>query len=515
MIPVLSRDQIRALDRHAMEACGVSGLVLMENAGRGAAEIIETRARARPGPIVVVCGAGNNGGDGFVVARRLAARGFPVRVFFAGSTEGLPGDAGANRDAWIRVGGTVENALDDGAGLTVALKEAAIVVDALLGTGLSRPVSGRLQAIILEINRAPGLRVALDIPSGLDANTGQPLGLAVLAHETITFAHYKLGLLTSQGADHAGRVTVADIGVPGALSAAVGESALVLEPRDVGGWIAPRKTSVHKGAAGRVVAVAGSPGKTGAALLVARGALRAGAGLVTICTFPDAADALDRRVLEEMTARIDVQRLEGSLDDELENVDAVVLGPGLGLFPDARRVVDHVAFAHEGFVVIDADALSLLSGRLEVLRSAKGPRALTPHPGELGRLLGISAAEVEADRFGAVARAVELSHCTVLLKGARTLIGTQGALTVVNPSGSPVLAIPGSGDVLSGVVAALYCAVRDAARAACAAAYLHGRAGERWANAAGTDRGLLAHEVADGIPSALAELTGASLRMPD
>lgn len=514
MIPVLSRDQMRALDRHAMDACGISGLVLMENAGRGAAEIIEARARMRSGPIVIICGTGNNGGDGFVVARRLTARGLSVRVFFAGAAEALPRDARANHDAWVRVGGTVEGALEEGA-LKAALGKAAIVVDALFGTGLSRPVSGALGEIILEINRSPGFRIALDIPSGLDANTGQPLGLAVVAHETVTFAHYKLGLLTSRGADYAGRITVVDIGIPLALTAAVGESALLLEARDVAGWIPPRTTSVHKGAAGRVVAVAGSPGKTGAALLVARGALRAGAGLVTICTFPEAADALDRRVVEEMTARIEVQRIEASLDDQLEDADSVVLGPGLGLFPDARRVVDHVALTHEGFAVIDADALTLLSGRLETLRSAKGERVLTPHPGELGRLLGISTPEVEADRFGAVARAVELSQCTVLLKGARTLIGTSESVTVVNPSGCPALSTPGSGDVLSGVVGALYCAVRDGARAACAGAYLHGRSGERWANAAGTDRGLLAREVADGIPGSLAELTEPSRPMTD
>lgn len=515
MIPVLSREQIRALDRYAIERCGIPGLVLMENAGRGAAEIIALRSAAHPGSVVVVCGTGNNGGDGFVVARRLTASGLPVRVFLAGDPAALPADAATNRDSWVAMGGAIENALGEPFALEDALGGAAIVVDALFGTGLSRPVSGELVTVIEAINRARGRRVSLDVPSGLDANTGQVLGVAVFAHETITFAHTKLGLSTSSGADHAGQVTVVDIGIPASASREVGESAVVLEARDVAGWITPRATSTHKGGAGRVVAVAGSPGKTGAALLVARGALRAGAGLVTICTFPDAADALDHRVLEEMTARIEPARLEASLDELLAGADAVALGPGLGLFDEARRVVSHVALSHEGFVVVDADALSLLAGRLEALRAARGPRVLTPHPGELGRLLGVTAAEVEADRFSAVRRAAESSGCTVLLKGARTLISTPGAPTIVNPSGSPALATPGSGDVLTGVVAALYCALRDGSRAACAAAFLHGKAGERWALETGADRGLLARDVADGIPSALAALTDAGGRMPD
>lgn len=506
MIPILSRDQIRALDRHAVEACLVPGLVLMENAGRGAADLVESRLEG-PGQVVVVCGPGNNGGDGFVIARRLSARGHDVRVFFTSTRERLSGDAAVNHDVWVGVGGTVESvATGDLSRLEAALAGARLVVDAVLGTGLDRPVSGEIAAVIDAINDAPGIRIAIDVPSGMDANTGLPMGAAVRADETVTFAHYKLGLVTSTGAAYAGKVTVVDIGIPASLASAVGESGRVLEASDVASWLPRRSVSAHKGSAGRIVAFAGSHGKSGAALLVARGALRAGAGLVTLCAFPETADALDQRVLEEMTSRIDEANLTGSIDAQLNSADAVVVGPGFGLDARARSVVEHVVLSHDGPVVVDADALTLYAGRLEGISLARGPRILTPHPGEMGKLLGTSTESVEADRFGAVQRAVELSRAVVLLKGARTLIGAPGFLPLVNPSGSPVLATAGSGDVLSGIVAALLPATGDALRAASAGAFVHGRAGELWAEIHGADRGLIAREIADGIPRVLAEL---------
>jgi ADP-dependent NAD(P)H-hydrate dehydratase / NAD(P)H-hydrate epimerase len=515
LIPVLSREQVRDVDRHAVDVCHVPSIVLMENAGRGAAELVLARLEHRSGLVVVVCGAGNNGGDGFVVARRLLVAGASVRVLFTSSRERLRGDALVNHDAWLGVGGTVDPVTEVELGhLDELLRGASIVVDALLGTGLDRPVTGLLAAVIERVNRAPGLRVALDVPSGLDANTGCPLGVSVRADETVTFAALKLGLVTSIGADHAGRVTVVDIGIPASAGTAVGTSARQLERADVASWLLPRAVSAHKGSAGRVLAIAGSPGKTGAALLVARGALRAGAGLVTLCTFPEAADALDRRVLEEMTARLDPSHLAASLEPHLRAADAVVIGPGLGLDAGARAVVDHVLGEYGGPVLVDADALTHLAGRLPELRSAKGRLVLTPHPGEMSRLLGVTTREVEADRFAALADAVEQSRAVVLLKGARTLVGAPGELPVVNPSGTPALATAGSGDVLSGVSGAFLAALGEPFHAACVAAYVHGLAGEAWASVHGGDRGLLAHEIADGVLGVLAGLTRSTRVLP-
>jgi hydroxyethylthiazole kinase-like uncharacterized protein yjeF len=514
--PVLSRDQIRAVDQYAIGTLHVPGVVLMENAGRGAAELIERRLRERPGSVVCVCGPGNNGGDGFVVARRLAVRGHRVSVFLAASEARLSGDARTNYDAWLGVGGAVTVVAEGTySALEAALADAAVVVDALLGTGLDRPVKGLVADVIARINRARRPVVALDVPSGLDSNTGATLGDVVRADETLTFAALKLGLVTSTGAERAGATTVVDIGIPMGAVTSVGASASLLEETDVRAWLSRRPLAAHKGSAGRVVAVAGSLGKTGAALLLARGALRAGAGTVTVCTSPAAADALDHRVLEEMTARLDVNDLDGTLGKHLDSSVTVVMGPGLGLDAEARKIVDYVVRKHAGALVIDADALTHLAGRLSELASAPGRLVLTPHPGEMARLLGVATKDVEQDRFAAVTEAVKRSGAVVLLKGARTLIGAPSVLTVVNPSGCPALATAGSGDVLSGICGAFFAALGDPLRAACAAAFVHGRSAEHWCTEqGGADRGLLAHEIADGVPRVLAALTRPTAPLP-
>jgi NAD(P)H-hydrate epimerase len=512
MKPILSREQIRELDRLAIEESKVPSLVLMENAGRGAAEAIRAEllsqaAAACTRDVVIVCGSGNNGGDGFVVARRLRNAGLSVLVFLAASALKLKGDARANHDAWVGLGGGVSELTASSALIEFerAMASAGLVVDALFGTGLDREIEDEMRALIDIINAAPCPRVALDVPSGLDANTGAVLGACIRADLTVTFAHYKLGLFTTSGAEHAGRLRVADIGLADEFHARVGHSAELIETADVARTIERRRPSAHKASAGRVVIVAGSPGKTGAALLVARGALRAGAGLVTIATSPEAADALDRRVLEEMTARLDLGRLEESLERALEGAGAVAVGPGLGLDADARRIVDQVVLGWDGAKIVDADALTHFAGRASDLKKARGRLLLTPHPGEMARLLATTAAEVERDRFSAVRRAVDLTGATVLLKGPRTLIGAPDVVTRVNASGTLALATGGVGDVLIGICSALACSA-PLLTAATNGAHLHGLAAERWSARTGADRGMLAHEIADELPAVFAGL---------
>jgi NAD(P)H-hydrate epimerase len=521
MIPVLSRAQMRAFDQHASERCHVPTLLLMENAGRGAADAIEQVLSARrPGGVlgarvIVLAGSGNNGGDGLVVARRLLTRGASVKVMLAGRASGLKGDARVNADAWRGLGGKLVEVADAGGmrELDRALRDAEALIDGLLGTGLDREVTGHYATLIERINRSRALKVSLDIPSGLDADRGTVLGSAVKADVTVTFAHHKLGLLTSDGARYAGRVILVDIGVPSALEADIGHSAQLVESSDVAMLIRPRSVAAHKGASGRVLVLAGSSGKGGAALLVSHGALRAGAGLVTIANFPDAVHALEQRVLEAMTARIDPDDIEASLDELLARTDAVAIGPGLGLDERARRVVDYVVLQHDGLKVVDADALTLFAERAQELRHAKGRLILTPHPGEMGRLLGWPTADVEADRFGAAQVCAEYTRAVVLLKGPRTLITALGSYPAVNAAGSPALATGGSGDVLSGVCAAMACHMAPR-EAALAAAHLHGLAAERWAQRVPSDRGLLAHEVADEIPHVIAALTAQRPAVP-
>ncbi len=538
MIPVLSRSQMRAFDRCAIESCQVPGVVLMENAGRGAADVLSAmiaeqkprRGRSRtvragfpkrhvraPGQpadypldarVVIVCGTGNNGGDGFVVARHLLARGADVTVLLTGRAETVTGEARMNHDAFIDLGGTCGELLDEEglSTLKVELAAADFVVDAIFGTGLDRAISGRLLAVIEAINESAARKVALDVPSGLDADSGSALGTAVRADDTVTFGHLKVGLLTPDGARLAGRIHVVDLGVPDAkILSEVGHTAEVLDPVEVGSYFIPREPNVHKHAAGNVLVIAGSKGTLGAAKLTARAAMRAGAGLVTLCTWAEAIGSIEAQTMEIMTARIEPGQIEETLDRALEGRHVVAIGPGFGLHEEAKRAIDHVVSHWPGLLVIDADAITSFVGRPRELAAAKGRVVLTPHPGELGRLLGKTGAEVELDRFGAVREAVQLTRATVLLKGARTIVATPDGRLYVAVAGNPALATAGSGDVLTGIVTALGCSMRED-RAACAGVLVHALAADRWSAETGSDRGLLAGEIAEMAPEIIAGL---------
>lgn len=592
MIPVLSRAQMRAFDKHAINQCHVPGVVLMENAGRGAADVISAIIEAggagqrhppalpgvragstlptpgmnqglsaplrstppppmsmRPGSlvpsgnprrmvedahaarvrsfpvrhvpspgqpatyplharVVVVCGSGSNGGDGFVVARHLLARGAEVQVFLTSPSEKVTGESRINHDAYIDLGGELIELPPAAplAPLEAALEGADFVVDAIFGTGLDRPIHGHLADVIAVINAATCRCVALDVPSGLDADSGAPLGAAVQADETVTFGHLKIGLLTPDGARLAGNVHVVDLGVPDRpILAQVGHVAEVIRKETIGSFFHPREANLHKHQAGNVLVIAGSAGKLGAALLTARAAMRTGAGLVTICTWADAAAALQSRVVELMTAPIDPASIVASLDAALAGRRAVAIGPGLGLDDGARVAVDHVVLGWDGLKVVDADALTHFVGRPEALAAARGSLILTPHPGELGRLLGRSARAIEEDRFGAVREAVALTRSIVVLKGARTVIAIPDGRMFICMAGNPALATAGSGDVLTGIIAALACSL-PLDCAASAGVLIHALAADVWRASTGSDRGLLASEIAELIPGLLATL---------
>jgi hydroxyethylthiazole kinase-like uncharacterized protein yjeF len=503
MTPVLSRAQMRAFDAHAVAKARVPSLVLMENAGRGATDaLVREVLSGRPtaARVVVVCGAGNNGGDGLVVARHLLLRGACPVVCLVADPRKLTPDARTNLDAWLGVGGEVRELAAGGSlsALTDAMGSAAVVVDALFGTGLDRAIEGWLGSVVGAVNEAAAPRFALDLPSGLDADTGRVLGVVVEAKTTATFAHPKLGLLTPNGARLAGKVHVVDIGVPASLAAQVGSAAGLLDSSDLAKWLGPRSSGAHKGSAGHVLVVAGSRGKSGAPQLVARGAMRAGAGLATIATWADTASAIESQVLEVMTARIDPSRTAESLEAIFKGKQAVAIGPGLGLGDDARAVVEYALTVWRGPVVADADALTAFAGKPEVFRAAKSA-ILTPHPGEIARLLGKTPAQVESDRFGAARELVSATGAVVVLKGAHTVIAAPDARLAVSPVACAALATAGSGDVLCGIVAALACALPPF-DAACAAVLLHALAGEAWSRAhGGADRGMLASEIADAL----------------
>jgi NAD(P)H-hydrate epimerase len=441
--------------------------------------------------------------------------GAAVEVLALSPESALRGDAQINHRAFAGIGGSVRIVSEcDASALDELFRGRRLIVDALFGTGLDRPLSPPAQDIIDRINRAGARVVALDLPSGLDADTGVVHGAAVRAELSVSFAAHKLGLLTPTGLLHSGRVVIKDIGLPLSALPAVGQSAWLLEAGDVAAALPRRSPDAHKVSSGRVLVIGGSRGKTGAPLLSARGALRAGAGLCTVAALPEVFPRLEARVLEAMTACIEPERLEETLDPLLDQASVVAIGPGFGLEQASARVVERVLRAFAGTVVADADALTLFRGRLPALAERAGKLILTPHPGEMARLLGIESREVEADRHAALLRAVEQSRAVVLLKGPHTLISAPGESVMIGPASTPALATGGAGDVLTGVIAGLACSVEPFA-AAWVSVYAHGVAAERWARRRRADRGLLAREVADRIPRALAELSGRNAALTD
>lgn len=507
MIPVLSRSQMRAFDAHAIGVANVPSLVLMENAGRGAAEHIEGLLGERSdAAIVIVCGTGNNGGDGFVVARHLLAEPRSLEVYLCGDPARLTPDARVNHDAFVALGGVVRSLANQAnlKALRTALTFAVVAVDALFGTGLDRPIEGLAADAVVAMNESSATRVALDVPSGMNADTGVALGPTFKADITVTFGHLKLGLLTSRGAVHAGEILVVGIGVPGDVPSTVGSSADLLERADVTTWLCARPIDTHKYSAGHVAVLSGSPGKIGASLLVARGVLRAGAGAATIATWSEAAASIESRVLEVMCARIDRNDIANTLDAALAHKRAVVLGPGFGLDESARHAVEHVLSTWTGPLVLDADALTLVARDLSLVGRSPSARVLTPHSGELARLLGSTSDAVEADRFGAAQALSTRTRSVVVLKGARTIVARPEGRMVINGGGTPALATAGSGDVLAGIIGALLCSL-DAFEAACAGVYLHAAVAELWSKTH-ADRGLLASEIADLVPTIFGEL---------
>lgn len=503
MIALLTRTEARAVDIDATERLGLPSLVLMENAGKGAFDVLCEVFPNDLSRVVIVAGPGQNGGDGFVIARHLWNAGRCPHVVLVADPARLRGDALLNYRVIERLGVPCAVMRDgDLAQLVSSLSSASLVVDALFGTGLDRPLEGRHAEVVERINAAAAKVVALDLPSGVDADGGAVLGSAVRAELTITFAAHKRGLHQHPGAALAGVVRCVSIGVPAPFAADV----QLIESADIASWVPARAPDAHKGTAGHVLVLAGAPGRTGAAVLSGLGALRMGAGLVTLAGRGDARAAFDAKVVELMTAELALAADAGS-EDALRlaaGKQAAAVGPGLGLDSDGRALARKLALALPLPCVLDADALTAIGEELELLRDAAAARVLTPHPGEAARLLGTSSAAVQADRYAAARKLAERSGQVAVLKGARTIVAAPGGSLRVCAAGTQSMAVAGTGDVLSGAIAALL-AQLEPFEAASAAVHLHGVAGEL---AASADRGLLASELAHALPRALARCRG-------
>lgn len=502
---------MRALDQRAMSRLGIPGPRLMENAGRGAAQAILTHFGSPRGRLVVICcGKGNNGGDGFVVARRLKAAGAAVKVFLLARAREVKGDSAGMLAAYRKVGGRIQE-VTEASGLAMlekALASADLVVDALLGTGLVGPATGLYAVAIESINRSQRPVAALDLPSGLCTDHGRLLGPAINAALTTTFAGWKRGLLLYPGAEKAGRVRLVEIGIP-AAAAREGIGVFLLEASDIAPLFPPRGPDAHKGAFGHLLVVAGSVGKTGAAALAGRAALRTGAGLATIAAPLSQQPIIAALGMETMTEPLpETPSQSASLnakDRILElagRTDGVALGPGVSLAPETQRLVRELLLEVGRPMVVDADGLTALAGHLELLKKSAAPRCLTPHPGEMARLLGARVAEVEADRIETVRSFCQRYGTFLVLKGARSVIGEPGGKVYINPTGNPGMASGGSGDVLTGMVGALLARGMDPLAALQAGVLLHGLAGDLARDDKG-EEGMIAGDILEAIPHAI------------
>ncbi len=499
---------MREMDRRTIEERGVAGVLLMERAGAGATRVA-LELLGEPGKrVLLLCGKGNNGGDGFVIARLLAEAGHRPRVLCSFDPGEVRGDAALALEALRAAGGVVERPTAEA--LPPALLEADLVVDALLGTGLSGPVAEPLAAWIRATNAARRPVLAVDLPSGLCADRGVVLGVAIEAAVTVTFALPKLGLLHHPGAAHAGRVVCVDIGIPPDL---VDEGAAeLLEPARVAAMLPPRSPEAHKGDAGRVLLVAGSTGLTGAACLAARGCCRGGAGLVTVAVPSSVCASVETRLLEAMTwplaccpAWLDRASVPALLE-RAAGCDALAVGPGLGRMADTLAAVRDLLDDAPCPVVVDADGLLALP-EWSPGESPRPATVLTPHPGEMAVLLDCTVAAVQADRAEAARTAAVRYRAAVVLKGARSVVAAPDGRVAINPTGHPGMASGGMGDVLTGLVAALLGQGLGAYEAACAGAYLHGWAAALAAERLGGEIGILAADVADSLPRARSTIT--------
>jgi hydroxyethylthiazole kinase-like uncharacterized protein yjeF len=517
----LTAQRMREVDRLTTARHGVPSLTLMENAGRGVADLVAARFpdlnRRR---ILVLCGKGNNGGDGFVAARHLAARGAPLSVYLFADPGDLRGNAAANYDRWRQVGSveqiTTSEALEK---LVPELGAADVIVDALLGTGLTGPVKGLLAQAIEAVNRLArrATIVAVDIPSGMASDEFDSAGPVLSAHFTVTFTAPKIGQLLPPNAESVGRLIVQEIGSPRELFEDDPSLTLHwLEPREFRSLPLERAANTHKGTYGHALILAGSRGKSGAAALAGMGALRSGAGLVTVATpapvLPLVAQAMPELMTEPLDATPEGTVAGGVYDsgrwrDLLEGKTAVAMGPGLTTQAETAQFVRAAVADCPLPLILDADGLNAFAGSGDALKDRRGPLAATPHPGEMARLMGGTAKEVQARRLETTLDAARAWNAFVILKGFRTILATPAGHAFVNSTGNPGMATGGTGDVLTGILAGLtaWFGADHWETALALGVYIHGLAGDIAAERRG-EISLVATDLVRALPQAYLQL---------
>ena len=513
---ILNAVQMREAERVAIEDVGIPSIVLMENAGRQVVAAIETAfSSTLDGRIAVLCGHGNNGGDGFVVARTLLERGIDASVFVIGALDAVRGDARANLDILGRLGVTVVEIGDEQTWELhfSEISQCTLIVDAIFGTGLRAPLAGMLETVAADVNASGLPVVAIDLPSGMSADTPHLIGDCIEATMTVTLTAPKLPLVLPPAEPFAGDVVIAHIGITQEIVEGVdGRRVDLLSSEQMRSLVAPRAADSHKGDFGRVTVVGGSRGKTGAAYLAAMGALRSGAGLVTVAT-PASCQAIVASMAPEFMTEGLLESGDGTVVDRaIERVlelrhDVVACGPGLGRTPGAAALVRALLERVDVPLVLDADALTVLAENPELLVGRDDRHVIiTPHPGEMARLVGVSVEDVQANRLDVAAEFATRHAVFVVLKGHRTIIATPEGHLYVNPTGGAGLATGGTGDVLTGVIAAWLAQLLDAEAACRLGVFLHGIAGDL-AEASEGQVAMTASSVVEHLGGALAQLT--------
>lgn len=494
---ILTSHQMQNIDRRTTDRFGVPSIVLMENAALAVVDAVFEHY-ADVDRVALFCGTGANGGDGFAVARHLENRGVVPIVIVIGDRASIQGDARINLDICERLGLPIYDVRGD-EGIEDALAHAAdsdLIVDAIFGTGLNRAPGGMHAEVIRGIAELRIPVLAIDLPSGLDASSHEPFEPCVQAEVTVTFAAPKLCHVFEPASMYCGEVIVADISIPEIAIDDEAVSLALITPKDIQAHIAPRLASTHKGTYGHVAIIAGSPGRSGAAVMCARGAIRTGVGLVSVMTDAETAKLVHAASIESMTYSDD------DLQAFLHGKSAALVGPGLRDDEDAYEQTRAIVSAIELPMIIDASALNAFAHRAAELNPHHRPRVITPHPGELARLLNRDAKSINANRIDAAREAARATQCVVVLKGFQSLVAEPDGSVFVNPTGNPGMATGGMGDVLSGIIAALLARGADPVDAACTGVYLHGLAGDLLRDEFG-DTGLAAMDLAERIPKAI------------
>lgn len=512
---VVTSGEMREIDRRAIQEFGIPGVVLMENAALKVFEAAKGMLGEAAGKrVLVFAGKGNNGGDGFAAARHLANWGAEVEVLLFAPKKYLSGDALINFSIIINMGIPVHDVLtsEDLEMVKSRLAGASLIIDAILGTGIKGPVSGILRDAVLLINNSGIPVLSVDIPSGVNGDNGRVCGDAVRADITVTFGLPKRGHFLFPGAEHTGKLLVEDIGIPKRVIEQYEDITGELITRSrIAGLITKRKRDVHKGTFGRVFFLAGSAGYTGAAFLACQGALRSGSGLVTLGVPESINPVMEVKLTEVMTLPLP-ETDEGTLSRDavpavLEQVRAsraLGVGPGLSTCKDVPEVVKTLVREADIPLVLDADALNSLADDPDILKSRKAPAVITPHPGEMARLLGTSTAEVQEDRIEVAREAAAKWGVIVVLKGANTIIGHPDGRFFINTTGNPGMATGGTGDVLTGIITSFLGQGMSPLDAALAGVYIHGLAGDRVSLEKG-ERGLTAGDIVETLPLVISE----------